>query len=322
MEKICLVKAGNYFLAIDTAVIRSTVHVADADPDIVAVIHMASFFSQQELPVTGKELLVFDDVNGKELPAFLVDSIVKTIAVPERFESMPLLFPSLAKRCCPHIFLYENLPVMLMDHQGFCDVFFELKASKQSIPIDELPSLLIEQKEQFESSNASTLVSEVDEAPDHADVMSVENSPGGADSEKDQLSSGYVDSESEASIAQKSLDESCRDSLTKGTEAVAAESSENESVVAATDEPTVDTGGQSKPKVDPLDRLVFWIIGQYLEEKGGNDAEIIFRDIPLQYLRGLSMNDKELLYLITKTLRKCKSTNKQTLRQLVESREK
>ncbi len=321
-----MVKAGNYFLAIDTSVIRSTVHVAVADPDIISVIHLASFFSQQELPVSGNELLVFENISGKELPAFLVDSIVKTIAVPERLESPPLLFPSLAKRCCPHVFLYENIPVMLMDHSGFSDVFFELKANEQSIAIDDLPSLLIEQKEQLESSHASTLVPEVlpevHEVTDQADVMSVNDSPGGAASVKEQLTFTFVDSECEASITKKSFDESCAETLTKSTEAVAAESSKNESVVAGIQEPIDDTRKQFSPKVDPLDRLVFWIIDQYLAEKGGNDAEIIFRDIPLQYLRGLSMNDKELLYLITKTLRKCKSTNKQTLRQLIESREK
>lgn len=132
MEKICLVEAGNYFLGIDAAVITRKQDVYSFLDEEWAEestpISLASFLDQHSPvpPLAESIIMELDTIN--EPLTLLVDRIVGEIASPVRFESLPLLYPHLASRCCPQIVVHESQPVLLLDVEGLNEVRAKLES--------------------------------------------------------------------------------------------------------------------------------------------------------------------------------------------------
>ncbi len=123
MENICLVKAGNYLIGIDTATIlrqqEINSFVAEEQGDDVPLILLASLFDkcggvfpdseefilEVKSTTTGSQMLV---INGFS---------AEPVAV-ENFESLPHLYPDQARLCCPQIMIHEEQPVLVLDIEG------------------------------------------------------------------------------------------------------------------------------------------------------------------------------------------------------------
>lgn len=120
---ICLVEAGNYRLGIDTSVItrkldRDSFAGEECREDI-SLLHLQSFLDQQ-LPAPSQSALHGVEVKtgADDRLMLLVDGIGAEIDSPDSFESIPLLYPELAGRCCPQIMIHDNEPVLFLDTEA------------------------------------------------------------------------------------------------------------------------------------------------------------------------------------------------------------
>lgn len=122
MEKICLVEAGEYLLGIDAATVIRQMDVNsfmdEEQEDEPSLISLASFFNQNTaVDCQAKSFVVEVKSSGKPL-VLLVDRLVDELEGAVHFQSLPLLYPEFARRCCPRIMLHKDQPVLLLDVAG------------------------------------------------------------------------------------------------------------------------------------------------------------------------------------------------------------
>jgi hypothetical protein len=122
MDKICLVEAGNYLLGIDAAAIIGKTDleslVKGERMDDMVLLFLEPFFLQDKMNPSRLEFRVLElhDAAGSFFVA--LDTIRGEVPVGTHFETLPLLYPADARRCCPRIMMYGEEPVMLMDSGG------------------------------------------------------------------------------------------------------------------------------------------------------------------------------------------------------------
>ncbi len=119
MGKVCLLKAGNFLLGLNTSHIASTLSVENfmednqtnkTDPNF---LFLESFLRQKSLDIEGSEVIVLKK-SPKKL-TLLIDRTLGEIKLPDRYESYPLLYPELAMDCCPKVFIHNDQVVLLID---------------------------------------------------------------------------------------------------------------------------------------------------------------------------------------------------------------
>jgi len=141
MEKICLLEAGKFLLGIDAAAIvrEETIKTFIAEekgPENI-LIHLASLLSQQSPVLLDENNCGIVVESGDKQLLLVIDGILEEITSPDGFESLPLLYPELAKSCCPKIFVYKNQVVLLLDACELDSVCEQLGTSCGRIPVDE-----------------------------------------------------------------------------------------------------------------------------------------------------------------------------------------
>ncbi len=142
MEKICLVEAGKYLLGIDVAAIIRTLSVdsfvEEECEQEASLIGLASFLGQHDRPFSQSECFVVEVKTSAEPLTLVLDSILGEIEVPGRFEALPLLYPELARCCCPQIIIHKNQPVLLLDGDGLDAVRGRVKGDYGRISLETL----------------------------------------------------------------------------------------------------------------------------------------------------------------------------------------
>jgi hypothetical protein len=142
MERICLVEAGNYLLGIGAAAITRKLSVdsfveEDCEHE-TSLIALAPFFDQDERPLSQAERFVVEVKTSAEPLTLVLDSILGEIEAPGRFEAPPLLYPELARCCCPQMITHNGQPVLLLDEDGLDGVRARLKSDYGAISLDSL----------------------------------------------------------------------------------------------------------------------------------------------------------------------------------------
>jgi len=120
MNKICIIEAGEFLLGIDTSTIVSIrdmgIFISDKQADNPSLFHLASFLSMQSLPIPEGDKVVIEVKNDTEISTtLLVNRVIGEIEAPSHFEPLPLLYPDLASKCCPHVLLHNEQVVLLLD---------------------------------------------------------------------------------------------------------------------------------------------------------------------------------------------------------------
>ena len=142
MERICLLEAGKFLLGIDAAAIirEETIKtfIAEEKGAENALIYLASFLSQQPPVLLDERNCGIVVASGEKKLLLVVDRILEEIHAPDDFESFPLLYPELAKSCCPKIFVYKNQVVLLFDTCELDLIYEQLGTSYGRISVDEL----------------------------------------------------------------------------------------------------------------------------------------------------------------------------------------
>jgi hypothetical protein len=142
MGKICLVAAGNFILAIDAAVIISTWNAesllaAELGANL-SLLHLESFLAQRSLAVLNPEAVVLEVECGTGLLILLVDRVIGEIEAPHRFEPLPLLYPELAAKCCPQLFIHKAQLVLRLDLLALCLMREKQQTGYGFVSLDEL----------------------------------------------------------------------------------------------------------------------------------------------------------------------------------------
>jgi hypothetical protein len=158
MGKICLLKAGEFILGLDTSNIISTLSIDKFKNEKTNEIDsfflfLQSFLLQKPLDISGSELIVLKNKTNSKHITLLVDMMLNEIDSPSRFEPYPLLFPESAEKCCPKIFIHEDQIVLLLDPKQLSKTHKTLQTDHGLITLDDL--LSIEGKIQVELKDVS-----------------------------------------------------------------------------------------------------------------------------------------------------------------------
>jgi hypothetical protein len=142
MGKICLLAAGNFTLGIDAAVIIST---WDAESLLAAerganlsLLHLESFLAQRSLSALSPDAVFLEVDCGTGPLILLVDRVIGEIEAPQRFEPLPLLYPELAAKCCPQLFINKAQLVLRLDVQALCLMREKKQTGYDFVSLDEL----------------------------------------------------------------------------------------------------------------------------------------------------------------------------------------
>lgn len=142
MDKIYKMEAGDYLFGIDAASIIRTLDresfLEGYMEDETVLISLASFFNQSTALLPQSEFVVVEMKTRTEPLVLLVDSIVGEVVSPEQLTSLPSFYPELARRCCPHIMIHDEQPVLLLDGTGLAEVREMLENSYGVIFMDTL----------------------------------------------------------------------------------------------------------------------------------------------------------------------------------------
>lgn len=336
MDKICLIKAGKFFLGVDSACIRSTLHVSDLtrpEEDKESPVHLESFLAQQNFSAVGEKIVFLESNSQKEIPGLLVDSVLDPIIVPESLETLPSLYPSLAERCCPKIFIYNDHPALLLDVAGLVEVFLEYNNDKYSVLWEDIPSLVKKNKEhsypQEQADDIPESISSFERSQNNHSLDIVEESIESGSPESEEIiknfssDDGTLGKDPEEEVDNEDIVEAQPEIPVSGTEKNKSRTIENNDDQVPHNEQITQSdteeGVEKEYSVDPMDRIVFWIIARYLEAGDDSQDTIIVQKLPKQLLDGVSLNKNELLYLIKKTILKCRKADDNSLRQLIEN---
>ena len=149
MEKICLLEAGSFLVAVDNAVIVRTQNslsfLAGELERNTPVVHLESFFLHTTARVLNPDSLIVEVTARNKYLALLVDRKVEEIPAPEHFEELPLLYPSLARRCCPQIILHHKRAALLLN---VAEIMPVLKEMEQRHGLFTIPMVMKKMKQQ------------------------------------------------------------------------------------------------------------------------------------------------------------------------------
>ncbi|MCK5542352.1 MAG: hypothetical protein KAI40_06635 [Desulfobacterales bacterium] len=163
MEKICLVKAGKFLLGLDTSHIISTLNLNDLKAGEISetdsfFLLLESFLSQKHLDISGSKVIVLKNKTNSKHLTLLVDKTLEEIDLPQRLEPYPMLYPELAKKCCPKVFIYNDQVVLLLDPKQLSITHKKLKTEHGLITLNDLMSIAekVEQEDILQSDSSDT----------------------------------------------------------------------------------------------------------------------------------------------------------------------
>jgi hypothetical protein len=303
METICLLEAGNYLLGIDAAAIIRKQSVKDflaeeqAQP--LPLIHLSSFFGQQPLATLQSTQLVIEMESGDGPLALLLDRLIDEIEAPDRFEPLPLLYPGLAKLCCPRVMTHDDQIVLLLDVRELDSVRAKLKTTCGLITLDELRDREgeVEDVEQAVSEPETKVVADdvTSEDENRPLIPALEDafSPDGFDNDNTEKDTGIAVSAPEEP--------------------------------PAVDEPE-SSGTESKSGQDTIEindatfsKIVFWTISNYLECESKSKFAINADALPSGLIRQQGLSGEIVQAIINKTILKCEKTDDEALRRKIQS---
>jgi hypothetical protein len=143
--KICLVKAGKFFIGIEDSIIDLTLSVENLKKEDISkacsIFFLESFFTQQDLDLSCSEIILLKK-NGKDPNhlAIMVNKTLGRINFSGRFEPYPSLYPELATKCCPKIFIYKDRIILLLDPRQLNNIQKRLRTDHGLITLNELLS--------------------------------------------------------------------------------------------------------------------------------------------------------------------------------------
>lgn len=166
--RVCLIKAGKFLLGLDTSHIISFLSVDNLNAEKIketdsTFLLLESFLAQKHLDVSGSEVIILKNKFNKKHLALLIDKILGEIKLPDRFEPLPRLYPELAAKCCPKIFMHEDQIVLLLDPKQLSIIHKALKTDHGLIALNDLTPVdqEVEQEDtQPDNSNTSTAKNE------------------------------------------------------------------------------------------------------------------------------------------------------------------
>ncbi|RUM43524.1 MAG: hypothetical protein DSY80_05485 [Desulfocapsa sp.] len=151
MEKICLIRVGNYLLGIDISVVHKkqklSSFIAEEQGDEISLILLGPLFDYHTTVLPDSEGCILEVKSTAGSLILVIDSFsAKTVAF-ERSESLPRLYPDLTKICCPQIMICENQPVLLLDVNGLETVLESVKNNSAVISLATLREHCCKEKE-------------------------------------------------------------------------------------------------------------------------------------------------------------------------------
>ncbi len=122
MEKICQIKAGKYLLAVATSTILETKEIegflAGEQNVEVPLIMLASLFDRHTAALPESEGFIMKVKSSAGSQLLVIDSFSEKGITANHLESLPLLYPDLARICCPQIVVHKEQPLLLLDIDG------------------------------------------------------------------------------------------------------------------------------------------------------------------------------------------------------------
>ena len=145
MGEISLIQAGKFLIGIDTSLIISTLRVGDIKAGEInknsPIFFLESFLLQKDLNISGSSVLVLKNKQKPKRLALIADKTLGEITVPDQLEPHPLLFPELAAKCCPKIFIHGDNVVLILDPEQLNTIHQKLKTDYGLISLDALMSI-------------------------------------------------------------------------------------------------------------------------------------------------------------------------------------
>ncbi|MCK5313370.1 MAG: hypothetical protein KAJ62_14745, partial [Desulfobacteraceae bacterium] len=162
MEKICLVKAGKFLLGLETSKIISTFNIDNLkDCEInntnYIFLFLEAFLAQKHLNISGSKIIVLKSKNKSKPLALLIDKTLGEIELPDQFEPYPLLYPELAKKYCPKIYIHGDQVVLLLDTKQLSMIHGTLQTDHGLITLDDLMPVETELTPTAESKSAAKI---------------------------------------------------------------------------------------------------------------------------------------------------------------------
>ncbi|GEM_PF-5436328 len=288
MEKVCLIKAGNFLLGIDASHIIDIIKLKDLDlkkeNKKKPVFFLKSFFTQQGMEIEGAEIVTLKNRFRKEHLTVLIDEKVNEIKPPDIFEPTPLLYPELASLCCPNIFIHGDQIVLLLEPKQLGILFKKLRSKYGLITFKDLQNILpvdIEPAEDKEAEDSYTQASE-------ADIPENLNNQDDTNNQESQKITSVIDKDE-------------------------------------TDESTTEQKPDIKIQLsdDTITKIVSWIFNRYNSFNGNNNQHILVEDLPSDILSldlKKGINRDMLQELINKIIRLCEKKRYQTMKNMIKER--
>ncbi|MCI5212263.1 MAG: hypothetical protein D3910_26555, partial [Candidatus Electrothrix sp. ATG2] len=118
MKKVCLVKGGDFVLGIEARYIIARQQEIPPPETVTkesGVFHLSSLLAQKRCEGLEPGAVVLYLQKGEHTFFLLVDQVIDEIELPEQTTQLPPPSPALTEQLCPHVAIYMNLVVLLLD---------------------------------------------------------------------------------------------------------------------------------------------------------------------------------------------------------------
>ena len=319
MDRICLVEAGLFVVGIDAGSISAIQSREDLGAQERKLVDLESFFRQTVPQSRQTEACVLAMSSGCQLPDLLVDRVIVELDRPRRCEPVPLLYPELARECCPEIFLYEKQPVLLLNPEGFIRVSKKLPPDtgvvslqdrellpENSVPASQHADCLPQDGEPLVQRNPSTLQEEKKQSIEE-ELLFHETAQ---DHELPQIKTEYA--QSKAASIERSEETESADVLEEVNDVPVA--------VGDTHSGGVEQEGAVRTELTEQEfgNIVCWVIENFLNEDAPANQGDLIQHLPSDFFHGQRVADSVVRKVIDKTLRKCATTSAADLREIIQ----
>lgn len=321
MERISVLEAGHFVVGIDTGIIKRTASIEDYTENKNSLLHLESFFKKETCDSYRPNSTVLTMEREAGLPDLLVDRIVAEVDYPARLEPLPHLYPELAGRCCPEIFIYDNQPVILLDASGLCLVRDQLSTDIGSVFSVAGKFSVREKGEDFQQQK-ETFVEDVALPAERSAAKNL------------CQNSEEVTEASVSSAAFLQAPEESQEGLNVVSDPVNGSNSDDNELFKSTGEfekaavgsPPADGSVESHPRQEFTDKefagCVFWIIESYLGRDKPANPELTASDLPADlFTAGQTVSEQTVQEIISKTIRKCETTSDEELKEILRGME-
>ncbi|MCP3898764.1 MAG: hypothetical protein GY707_03410 [Desulfobacteraceae bacterium] len=293
MGKVCLLKAGNFLLGLNTSHIASTFSVEDfmednktnkTDPNF---LFLESFLAQKPLDIDGSEVIVLKK-SPKKL-TLLIDRTLGEIKLPDKFESYPLLYPELAMDCCPKVFIHNDQVVLLIDPKQLNKIHKSLETKHGLITPKYLKS--------------------IKKKTEQIDTLQPESSQ--TDNEKQEAAQPEPESKSEAAVETPTE-----------TEIVTETEVEVETETEVETEVEIETETETVTEINDksISAIVAFIFEKFNQTDANEKLVISVDELPPGLIEQQGLNNELLQELIDKTILQCEKTRYQSMKNMIKNK--